>query len=195
MSVENGSEKPADEKQADASTENAATENKPADAVVDGADNATDTETTTEETTDGDEAADESAAGEQSVVKPVKGSMSDRKAEGKKFRDAFGDKGLVYFADGLSYDEAMAAFVKDVAEDNKRLSKEVADLKTQNAGLRGEKEPVSFGADPTERPAQAANKQAANADPRHKNLPEGLRKFADNVQFQNNGTALPKKSA
>lgn len=123
------------------------------------------------------------------VVEATAGAMSDRKIEGKKFRDAFGDKGPEYFSDGLSFADAQIAFGKFQTEEIKRLSKENGDLKTQMSASRGEKDPVSFSAD-----AAADGSQNGGGDPRNKNLGVGgLRKFADNIRFVEEQSALKKK--
>lgn len=62
------------------------------------------------------------------------------KKTGKDFLAAFGDKGGVWFAEGLTFEQASAQYVKQLEADNKRLQAAVDTL--------GGEEPVSFDDEP-----------------------------------------------
>lgn len=66
---------------------------------------------------------------------------------GKKFLNAFGAKGGVWFAEGKTFEEAQTQFTAELKADNERLTSENAELKTKLAASRGERTPVSFQQD------------------------------------------------
>ncbi len=72
---------------------------------------------------------------------PVADAAAGARAEAKRFRDRFGDQGAVWFADGLSFDEA-------AARETKELRAQVAELTTKlSAGKpSGETDPITFDA-------------------------------------------------
>lgn len=75
-------------------------------------------------------------------------ALSAMRSEAKRFRESFGDKGAVWFAEGLTFDEARARELAELKADKERLSKEVGELKSKLAAAgQGEKDPVSFNAD------------------------------------------------
>ncbi|HEY4635660.1 MAG TPA: hypothetical protein VIG92_03785 [Rhodospirillales bacterium] len=59
---------------------------------------------------------------------PAADALSAVRAEIKRFRTAFGDKGPVYFDDGLSFEDASARHVKELVEANTKLSAQVKEL-------------------------------------------------------------------
>lgn len=66
-------------------------------------------------------------------------------SEGKRFLEAFGDKGGVYFANGLTYEQAQAEYGKALAEENKSLREQLAASNAKLAAVdRGEETPAAF---------------------------------------------------
>ena len=90
--------------------------------------------------------------GEEKSVEPVDGAeekAADVKADGAKFMAAFGrERGAVWFAEGLSFEEAREKFIAEIGEENKRLREELAQAQQrlsalENAGAL----PAKVGAD------------------------------------------------
>jgi hypothetical protein len=78
--------------------------------------------------------------GDEAKPEPAEDTTAqDRVAEGQRFIAAFGeDKGSRYFAKGLSFDAAQAAFVDDLKRENAELKASI------NNQSRGEDDPVQF---------------------------------------------------
>lgn len=80
---------------------------------------------------------------------PAADALSQVRSEMNRFRKAFGDKGAVYFADGISFEEASERHVKELQESKTALANENAELR-KKLGLAsqatGEQTPVSFEA-------------------------------------------------
>lgn len=74
----------------------------------------------------------------EAEAKPEANEELSRARDGQKFLDAFGERGGVWFAQGKSFDEAMALHVK-------AQSDRIEELESRLAALpRGEDEPVDF---------------------------------------------------
>lgn len=102
-------------------------------------------------------------------------STNELSKQGKRFLDAFGDQGGVWFAQGLSFEQAQAKFNQKLVDENKSLREQNAQLSTKLAASRGEKSPVSFQEGEPER----------NILPQHaRNLTSGLAKFASSIKFK-----------
>jgi hypothetical protein len=86
---------------------------------------------------------EEQSTQEEQVAEPV--AASDSRAEAARFRAAFGDRGLAWFCDGLSFDQARDREVEE-------LKAEVAELRQKLAARSsdGELEPIGF--DVTDQP-------------------------------------------
>lgn len=72
--------------------------------------------------------------------------LSDDRKEAKRFVDAFGDRGAVWFAEGLSFEDARTRETKELREANESLTKELSGLKTKLSlpGNEGESEAVEL---------------------------------------------------
>ena len=85
----------------------------------------------------------------ESTETPVEGSpqLLDSRAEAKRFVEAFGaEKGGVWFAEGLSFEDASARFLKGLREENQKLREDNAKLSKQVAELgKTERDPLSSG--------------------------------------------------
>jgi hypothetical protein len=64
-------------------------------------------------------------------------------AEGKRFLDAFGDQGGVWFAQGKTFAQAQALHQQGLKADNERLKSENAELQKKLTGRRGESKPLA----------------------------------------------------
>jgi hypothetical protein len=72
--------------------------------------------------------------------------------EMKRYRKAFGDKGLEWFADGLSFDEARDKQFAELADENKRLSEALAEANKKLAlPSEGEASPIQLTPEKAER--------------------------------------------
>jgi hypothetical protein len=91
------------------------------------------------------DAAAAAAAGQQAAPAP-----------GKKYLDAFGDVGGVWFAQGVCFEDAQGKFNALNVDKVKKLETENATLKTQLGALRGEKDPVTFQAEQSPEEKRAA---------------------------------------
>jgi hypothetical protein len=65
--------------------------------------------------------------------------IEDPKPEGVKFLDAFGEQGGVWFALGMSYEEAKEQYLAKLKEENEQLK-----AKLEASRLPGEEEPVTY---------------------------------------------------
>lgn len=92
-------------------------------------------------------------------------------AQGKKFLDAFGPQGGVWFAEGKSFDEAQQMYIKSLKEQNTVLAKENGAL--QKKLDRGEATPLSHDA-AADKPKLSARDQA---------LGPALAKFASGISI------------
>jgi hypothetical protein len=88
------------------------------------------------------------ATADQAAPTPAADALSAVRSELKRFRTAFGDKGPVYFDDGLSFEEASARHVKELSEFGKKMAEENAELKKKLSAATGqplgELTPVGF---------------------------------------------------
>jgi len=92
---------------------------------------------------------------EEDVARHNEVTEQGLRAECKRFVDAFGEKGGVWYAEGLSFDEARE---RESAE----LKARVAELEGRLAAVdRGEEEPAEFQVGDDETPETKATKQAA----------------------------------
>ena len=91
---------------------------------------------------------EEKPAGEEKPADaPAEASnLAAMRAEAKRFRQDFGDKGAVWFSEGLTHDEARARQTKELAENADKLAAENAELKKKLQLAQGESGPVSFDA-------------------------------------------------
>ena len=86
-----------------------------------------------------DNAEAEPVAAEAVEAEPVAENLSQRHVEGAKFLEAFGDQGGVWFAQGLSFEDASQKFVEALKAENAELRQR---LNAQSSF--GETEPVHF---------------------------------------------------
>lgn len=70
-------------------------------------------------------------------------ALVDPRAEAKRFVDAFGDQGGAMYAEGLTFDQASAKHIENLAEANSAQAKEIEDLKTRITNESGEENGVS----------------------------------------------------
>lgn len=103
---------------------------------------------------------------------PVETQLAD--VPGKKFLDAFGDKGAMWFALGKSFDDCQRLYVSGLKAEKVALVAEVAKLRAQSIENRGEEKPVSFSAEASDE----QNKRAAKLDELNGKLTPGLARFA-----------------
>ncbi|MGD9632658.1 MAG: hypothetical protein AB7U97_05210 [Pirellulales bacterium] len=78
---------------------------------------------------------------------PAADSLSDVRAEMKKFRVAFGEKGPVYFDDGLTFAEATAKHIEQLSADNKKLREQLGEANKKlgiASSSEGELAPIGF---------------------------------------------------
>jgi hypothetical protein len=97
--------------------------------------------------------------------------QSDLAAQGKKFLDAFGEKGGVWFAQGKTFEEAQKLHNEQLAAENKSLKEQLAKAQTP-AKPRGEADPVSFS---------GGGGQEQPKTPLRTQLGENLGKFAEGI--------------
>ena len=71
-------------------------------------------------------------------AEPVAAAAGDR-AEAKRFRDAFGDKGAVWFCEGLTFEEARSKQTEELQSRVAELEQKLSAGKTS-----GEPTPISF---------------------------------------------------
>jgi len=98
-----------------------------------------------------DKPAEKPAAGGEAGKEgqpPATGALGVAPA-GKKFLDAFGDKGGVWFAEGRSFEQAQVLFSQHQAAEVDRLKKENAELAAKVKLAAGETQPVEFSPAPT----------------------------------------------
>ncbi len=84
------------------------------------------------------EAAEQPAAVETQIAEAP---AVDPRAEAKRFRDTFGDKGAVWFAEGREFDACFSQHVKDLETENAELKQRLSAGK-----VTGEEKPVDFQA-------------------------------------------------
>lgn len=102
---------------------------------------------------------------------------------GQAFLDAFGEKGAVWFAQGKTFEQARDLFAKEqakqlgeLAEANKQLAADKAELQKQLAAARGEQTPVSFS-------TADDDPQAKRFKKHRNNLGDNLAKVAAGMKF------------
>jgi len=91
-----------------------------------------------------EKAAEEKPAESTATPEPQAAALAQVRAEAKRFRESFGDKGAVWFAEGLTYEEARAKQLSELTASVKTLTEENAKLKKNLNLAQGEQEPVSF---------------------------------------------------
>jgi hypothetical protein len=116
-----------------------------------------------------------------------------RRDEGKRFLDAFGDRGGRWFAEGLSFEEAQTRFVDALKDENAELKKRTAGAQlagaTSNAagGVSfGEEKPLSFDA---ANPDPDADNKLTSAQQRYG---RGLGAFINSTQMPAAAVAAAK---
>lgn len=130
------------------------------------------------------EAASQETPPEAPAAEPAKPAEKPAEAsepavsEGKRFLQAFGAQGGVWFAEGKSFDEARDLHVKALAEDNAALRSQVDDLRKQLTAGRGEVSPVTFSAEQTEDQKAAAELTSKVGSPGLATFAASLRKPA-----------------
>lgn len=74
--------------------------------------------------------------------------QSAERSEAKRFREAFGDRGAVWFAHGLSFEQARSKQIEELTAGQDSLRKENEELKRKlgAANVEGETTPVGFDA-------------------------------------------------
>ena len=94
----------------------------------------------------------------------------DRASEGKRFLEAFGDKGGLWFAQGLSFEDSQAKFTAELRTENETLRKQLSGKQLAAGGDAqfGEAKPLSF--EPAEQPGAPAAKVTALQQRFGKNL-------------------------
>jgi len=105
------------------------------------------------------------------------GGVESGKSDGKRFLSAFGDQGGVWFAQGLTFEQAQAKFSEANLERIKKLETENKELAGKLSKLRGEPSPVSFSTadDASDKPAPTKQQEAA--------LGPNLSKFASSIRM------------
>lgn len=76
-------------------------------------------------TVEGTETADNDTAEAAAAVDAV-AELTARKAEGQRFIEAFGNDGAVWFAQGLTFEDAQTQFVKTLREENESLKQRLS---------------------------------------------------------------------
>ena len=100
-------------------------------------------------------------------------SGAEQAKTGQDFLDAFGEQGGVWYAQGYSFDEALAKYTEQLEAENKQLKHKLSQID------RGAEEPVDFEAEEQpDRPDAAANK--------HSHLPPAARAIAGAVRVGSN---------
>lgn len=102
-------------------------------------------------------------------------------SDGKRFLEAFGPQGGVWFAEGKTFDEARELFAANLAAENSRLRAEVERLAALAAENRGAKAPASFV---SETPPNSIDPKAIPDKLAH-TLKPGLARFAAGLQLPN----------
>lgn len=85
----------------------------------------------------------------QSVVDAATTALATRASEGQRFLESFGDKGGVWFAQGISYADAQAKFTAELLAENALLKQRLS-----AKGPDGETEPVKFSQSTSLKPKQ-----------------------------------------
>lgn len=112
---------------------------------------------------------------EQATEQPVE-TPTDQSA-GKRFLEAFGAKGAVWFCEGKTFEEAQTQYNADLQTEIESLKKSHAELQAQLKVGRGEATPVSFQAEQTaDQKATAKLKEKVGSD--------GLARFAAGITFK-----------
>jgi hypothetical protein len=148
---------------ADESTKPADDENKPNDEA-----GGTGTE---EQNKPADSGSDE--------AKPAESDKPEEQAStqnpGKKFLDAFGDQGGVWFAQGKTFEQAQQLHTEKLKAENEELKKKLSAVNS------GEEKPLSFGV-ADEKGGSGNNTDAAKLK---QNLGESVGSFAAGIKFKN----------
>jgi len=137
-----------------------------------------DVDTEAEEPVDAMEAEEEEdaeAPTEASKHKAGRGRLSAGSREARRFIAAFGAQGGIWYANGLTFDQAQTRFNKTTQKENAELRKKVDQQAAQLSALRGEADPVSF------EPEEGAKKKAAGKQ--HSGLTAGASKFAAAIKL------------
>ena len=126
--------------------------------------------------------ADESvpAAAGQQAAQPT------RKDEGKRFLEAFGDRGGRWFAEGLSFEEAQTKFTAELRAENEELKKRLGGAQFAG-GTTNAAGAMSFG---EEKPLSS---EPAGNDPAAGKLAENQTRYGKGFGAFCTGIAMPKK--
>lgn len=122
-------QKPADDKPAE---QTPAAEAKPAEQTP-----------ATQQPTASEKPAEEAPASETPAAEPA-AALSAMRAEAKRFREAFGDKGAVWFAEGLDFEQARARQLSELRTENEQLKTQLGEVKKKLSAAGGEQTPVEF---------------------------------------------------
>lgn len=102
------------------------------------------------------EAVLNNAEATEAVAAEVPVEAASELSEGQRFLETFGDRGGVWFAQGLSFDEAMLRHVAELREENADLQQRL------QASEAGEHEPVSFNEGEAKKKGAALSSWANN---------------------------------
>ena len=146
-----------------------------AEAACAAANAAAETETETEVETETETKPTEKPTTDDSALSVA--GVESVKHDGKRFLSAFGDAGGVWFAQGLTFEQAQAKFSESNLERIKKLETENKELAGKLSKLRGESSPVSFSTadDASDTPAPTKQQEAA--------VGPGLAKFASTIKL------------
>ena len=101
-------------------------------------------------------------------------SSPEFRAEGKRYLDAFGESGAVWFAQGKTFEEARELHTARLKSENERLAKENAELQKKVYGKRGEATPLSSNATPLTPQDEKLAKLTARLGPNMARFAAGL---------------------
>ena len=113
---------------------------------------------------------------------PAQEKLSEGRKECQRFIDMFGEKGGVWFAQGITFAAAQEKYTTELKSECERLIKDRDELQARLADTRGEDKPVTFTAE-----AQPLKKGQADPEKQKKlsgKLTDGLAKMAASINIK-----------
>lgn len=115
---------------------------KPAETAAAEAEEKTTAESTAVETT-AEQTAAETQPAAAAAAQPA-AATSELATQGQRFLDAFGERGALWFAKGMSFEQAQGLFNASVRDELAAKDNKIKELGSQLTALRGEASPVEF---------------------------------------------------
>lgn len=125
-------------------------------------------------------AAPAPAAAPAAAAQPAPAAEPSKPAAGQRYLEAFGQQGGVYFAEGLSFEEAQTRHIASLTSQLTTANETNKTLKASVDALRGEPAPVSGDPDPKDKKDP---KSTAAGDRFKGKLPESLGTYAASLNL------------